>query len=139
MQWRTGKFRSRWLAGALGLSLLLGIGLLILRSTASPICEANLNKIRPGMPRAAVEKLLGGPAGDYRHRETVYDATEIVLPDGEPMAAEYVLVDAEEWRGDRMLIGVTFDETNRVKSTFGVRVVAASWYRTMWRWLPVFP
>ena len=103
---------------------------------ASPIGAATLDKIRPGMQRAEVEELLGGPPGDYRRRGAIYDAIAVVVPDGQPAAAEHSLEGTEEWRGDQMLIAVRFDRTGGVESAFGLPLAPSSWYRTLQRWLP---
>ena len=136
MRLRTNKLPYIWILGALCLILATGIGALTLRPSPSPICAASLNKIRQGMPRAEVEQLLGGSSGDYCRRGTIYDATAVVVPDGEPTAVEYSLEGTEEWRGDRMLIAVRFDLTGRVESAFGVGLAPPPWYRTLQQWVP---
>jgi hypothetical protein len=65
--------------------------LLALRPAPPPIRRANLDQIRPGMDRADVAALLGGPPGDYRRRARVFDATAVVVPAGQPPADEYSL------------------------------------------------
>ena len=131
----TNKLPSQLLLGALCLILAIGIGALALRPSPSPICAASLNKIRQGMPRTEVEQLLGGLPGDYCHPGTIYDATAVVVPCGEPTAAEYSREGTKEWRGDRMLIVVRFDLTGRVESAFGVGLAPPPWYRTLQRWV----
>ena len=88
------------------------------------------------MPRNGVEELLGGPSGDYRRPGTVYDAMSVVVPDGQPAAAEYSLEGTEEWRGDQMLIAVRFDRTGGVESAFGLPLAPPPWSRTLQQWLP---
>jgi hypothetical protein len=136
MQLRTVKVCSRGIMGTLCLILATGIGILALRPSPSPICTASLDQIHPGMPCAGVEELLGGPPGDYGHRGTTYDATSVILPDGQPAAAEYSLEDTEEWHGDRMLIAVRFDRTGGAESAFGVDLAPPPWYRSLQQWLP---
>ncbi len=128
--------RFLWILGMACLILAIVVGLWPLCSPASPISAATLDKIRPGMPRAEVEELLGGPPGDYRHRGVVYDASGVLLPVGQAAAAEYSLDGTEEWRGDQMLIAVRFDRTGGVESAFGLPLAPPSWYRTLQRWLP---
>ena len=136
MQLRTVNVCSRWIMGTLCLILATGIGMLALRPSPSPICTASLDKIHPGMPRAGVAELLGGPPGDYGRRGTTYDATSVSVPDGQPAAAAYSLEGTEEWHGDRMLIAVRFDWTGTVESAFGVDLAPPPWYRTLQQWLP---
>ena len=131
-----GTARFRKILGATCLLLTIAIGWLALRSPASPIGAATVNKIRPGMPRAEVENLLGGPPGDYCHRRTIYDAVGVLVPEGQLVAAEYSLEGTEEWHGDRMLIAVKFGPTDKVESAFGLRRAPPSWYRAWQRWLP---
>jgi hypothetical protein len=88
------------------------------------------------MSRAEVQKLLGGPAGDYGHGRTIYDATAIVVPAGQPPVAEYSLEATEEWRGDHMLIAVKFDQTGKVVQAFGVEPAPPFWYRSLQQWVP---
>jgi hypothetical protein len=88
------------------------------------------------MSRAEVEKLLGGPPGNYGLPGTIYDATAVVVPAGQPPAAEYSMKEMEEWDGDRMLIAVRFDQTGKVVYAFGVEPAPPTWYRALQQWLP---
>lgn len=130
------RLRSRWLLAALCLLLAADLGLLALRLSPSPINAASLDRIRPGMTRAEVEALLGGPPGDYRRRGAVYDALAVVVPDGQPEADKYTSEGTEEWLGDRMLIAVRFDRGDRVELAYGVLPDPPAWYRALRRWLP---
>ncbi len=88
------------------------------------------------MSRAEVEELLGGAPGNYGHGGTIYDATAIVVPTGQPPVGEYNLEATEEWRGDDLLIAVKFDQASRVVYAFGVEPAPPLWYRSLQQWFP---
>src|SRR5262245_52496151 len=96
----------RWAPFAAGVALAVGVVVLAPRPVPPPISGDGLEQIRPGMDRAAVAAVLGGPAGDYRRRPAVcYDATAVVVPAGQSPADECNLPDnGDQWLGDRMLI-----------------------------------
>src|SRR6516165_8661483 len=103
MRLRRDIFRYRWVLAAICFALITGFLMLSLHPSRSSICAASVHKIHAGMSRAEVEELLGGPPGNYGQPGTIYDAAAIVVPAGQPPAAEYSLDGTEEWRGDRML------------------------------------
>jgi hypothetical protein len=133
------RVRRRYVLSGLLLAFICGVGLWAAWPAPSPIGRAGLGKIRPGMRRAEVEALLGGPPGDYRCEGAVYEATAVEAPGWHPPTADYSLDGAEEWRGDRMLIAVKFDRDGRVESAFGVGRAPARWYRVLQSWLPFLP
>lgn len=62
----------RMLFRASGL-VLAGVALFVLWPRTSQVTPENLTLIREGMTRAEVEKVLGGPPGDYRTGPTLED------------------------------------------------------------------
>ncbi len=97
---------------------------------------ATLNQIRPGMDRTEVEHLLGGPPGDHRHGNTIYDAAAVVLPTWQAFDAdELTLATKDQWEEDGLLVVVRFDEAGKVRSAFGLLPSPPAWYRTLRRWL----
>jgi hypothetical protein len=75
----------------------------------SRINDATVASIRPGMTGADVERLLGGPPGDYTTRD-VYWAMESsrLVPPGTPLS----------WIGDEGEATVYFDEEGGVTGAF---------------------
>jgi hypothetical protein len=71
------------------------------RGTANT--RENAAKIQPGMARAEVEALLGGPAGDYTAGR--YAAAPEPVAVGSPFS---------EWLGEECSVLVSFDEGGRV-------------------------
>jgi hypothetical protein len=80
----------------------LVVWLLLPRGTA--ITRGNAAKIQPGMTRAEVEALLGGPAGDYTAGR--YAAAPEPVAVGGPSFSE--------WLGEECSVMVSFDEEDRV-------------------------
>ncbi len=58
----------------MGLAVLLAAGALALRPRSDRITFDNFSRIQEGMSRAEVEAILGGPPGDYRTVQTVYES-----------------------------------------------------------------
>jgi hypothetical protein len=132
-EWKTWR---RLAVVTVGVVLLLA-WLLALRPGSPAIGPASLDAIRPGMDRAEVVQLLGGPPGDYRRRTTtVYKATAVVVPNGMPCDDEDLSLEfPDQWQGEAMLIVVRFDEEGKVRSAYGVLPSPPLWYRTVRRWL----
>jgi hypothetical protein len=99
-----------WLAGLIGLSILIS-GLFGLSAWyRSPIQYENFDQIRPGMTLAEVEALLGCPPGDYRKCEIAYALDDIDFP---------INADEARWQGSQGDLMIFHDE-NKI-------VVGKSW------------
>src|SRR4051794_12517958 len=90
------------------LAVLLVVGLLVVSYWPtipdSPINAANAAQIQPGMTRADVEAVLGGPPGVYGRNRVSYCFTGST-----PSASDSVI-----WFGDELAIVVQFDSEDRV-------------------------
>jgi hypothetical protein len=100
--------RKRVLLWAGLLVLLAGVGMAgVLWVTPAPsrISHATVERIQPGMAKSEVERLLGGPPGDYTTRPLVslMDSTRLVPP-----------VTPVRWLGDQGEVAVYFDQEERV-------------------------
>ena len=118
------------------LVILLVTGWFAWNRSSSPICSANLDRIRPGMHRSEVETILGGPRGDYRDDEaTTHDHSEsaLVFPRGQERKIKRAHV--ERWFGEEFLIVVSFDEADRVKLAYGCPPLRKPWYHDLDQWL----
>ncbi len=95
------------------LVVLAGVGALSVRWLTVPvtshISEATVARIQPGMTKAEVERLLGGPPGDYTTRSMVW-ALEIsrLVPPGTPAS----------WLSDEGEATVYFDEEGLVTGAY---------------------
>ena len=79
---------------------------------------------------------MGGPPGDYRRGPRVYDADGPVVPGWQAGDKELSLAWPDQWRGDRLLIAVAFDDQGKVQAAFGLRPAPPAWYREVQGWLP---
>ena len=89
-----------------GLVVVSAAGLIVLRPWGDRLTTANISRVRPGMTRAEVETILGGPPGDYATVRTVsanrpYENV-VNLAGGST-------VRCSDWRDDYCLIRVTWD------------------------------
>lgn len=71
------------------------------------IDDESLAKIRKGMTEADVERILGGPAGEYG-----YGDSELLTWTGDSFG--WWVLDKRVWRGENLAILVSFDEDGRV-------------------------
>jgi hypothetical protein len=129
----------RWFCLLLVLVCLVGpmAAVAVLRVPPSAADRAILDRIQPGTPRVEVERMLGGPPGDYCHGRTIYAATAIVVPRGQETGDEaFDLAEESQWQRDGLLIVVHFDEADRVEFAFGLLPSRQPWYRLLQRWLP---
>lgn len=104
---RCGVSRLAFLA-ALSIALLVG-GTLALRTEVKRcrVTPENHKKIVVGMKREQVEKLLGGPPGDYSSGPSVYSASHIWWSESD-----------SKWVGDECMIVVRFDGAGGVARWF---------------------
>ena len=97
--------RKWWWTTPLAVFLLLAGALLpALHPPPQKVTEANSERIKPGMTRAEVEAILGGPPGDYRTRPT--QTVDIWMAEG------------EAWFGDEGDCIVAFDRGVAVAPAF---------------------
>jgi hypothetical protein len=104
------------LTGVLAVVLVLGGALFaLLRPWPCPVNRAACERVEQGMSRAEVEKILGGPAGDYRTRPAGGHLEEwdsprrgVVncIPPIDGVLGFYVEV--WQWRGDEGNVQVSF-------------------------------
>ena len=94
-----------------GLAVGVAAGVVVLWPWGDRVTTANFSHVRPGMTRAEVETIFGGPPGDY--------ATVRTVSANRPY--EYVVnmaggstVRCSDWRDDSCLIRVTWDEDGAV-------------------------
>jgi hypothetical protein len=106
------------LLSAVALSAVLLL-LLLARPDGPSVSWRNYCRIQPGMTRAEVEELLGGPAGGY-----CTEWTELELDLSLPPPPD----DGEMWSADDGGIIVMFDRSGRVQAHGWVR----SKYGTKW-------
>jgi hypothetical protein len=69
----------------------------LLAPRSSPVTRAAYERIEQGMTNAKVEKILGGPPGDYSTR-----------PQNEIVLIGYRSPRTQEWKGDEVTISVFF-------------------------------
>jgi hypothetical protein len=95
-----------WIAGSL---LLAGIVLLlawIAALQARHLNVENFSEIRPGMTQAEVERLLGGPPGNYgRYSQCIMTLEGYIAPPGSV---------EKRWRDDAHCFEIYFDQEDRV-------------------------
>jgi hypothetical protein len=123
------KRRRLWVVvGVLGFVGIV-LALLLFYRPVSRISTYHMARIQPGMTRAQVESILGGPPGDYR-------TPPLRLPDDQMLAQ---LPAGEQWQGDRYSIYITFDAQGRVENVTGFMpgAMRESWYRALQQWLPL--
>ena len=128
--------RSIAIAGGVCLFLLMVSWFWALKPAPSRISAGTLDKIQPGMARAEVEELLGGPPGDYSRQQMIYDPEDPFVPTGQADDAELSLSPEDQWRGERLMIVVDFDGAGKVKWAVGLRPARSGWYQMLQRWLP---
>jgi hypothetical protein len=127
--------KRRRLLIALGL-VLAAVAAWYLLAPVPRISSYYSRKIQPGMTRAQVETILGGPPGDYR-------TAPFRLPDDQIIAqvpaGERWLPAGEQWQGDRFSVYVTFDAQGRVDKVTGFMPgpMPGSWYRALQEWMPL--
>ena len=114
--------RHRWLLLAVVACGLLATGAYCLTRPRLSINEETCAKIRPGMTRAEVEGLIGGPPGDY--------TTSPRLRGGCAMA--YEICDC--WVSDEGEIVVEFDDGRVSQVRFG-EVLGPSFLERLRTWL----
>ncbi len=83
----------KYLIAGLAVALLLGGALFaLLRPWHCPVNRAAFERIKEGMTRAEVEKILGGPAGDYRTDQEREEGMGGVNPIGPNMITPFTVV-----------------------------------------------
>jgi hypothetical protein len=101
---------------ALGIVLLLvGVWLALVMPTRCPVTEAASERIKPGMTRAEVEAILGGPPGEYRTR--IYPEPDEYLPSSGWVSDGFRGWKAGEWQGDEGKVSIYFDSSDSVFTT----------------------
>jgi hypothetical protein len=129
----------KYLLAGLAVALLLGGALFaLLGPWPCRVTRANCERIKPGMTRAQVEKVFGGPEGDYRTRPGAESDPGIFMP--------IPTVTEEVWWGDVGHVYVTFTPGGVVALAKFVEaapnnpgpVAVATWRlkRLKERWLP---
>ena len=97
---------------------------------AHHINGASIDQIQPGMSESEVEKMLGGPAGDYSGGRTVVGVLDISVSVGGSF---------KEWVAEEFAIGVSFDEHGKVVYATPLHVVptGASFFERLRRQLGI--
>lgn len=123
--------RGRWWLGAMAMLLLvLGAALPLVLPWRSPVTRASSELIQPGMTRAVVEQLLGGPPGDYRTRPPPPFVLRIAFDSSGRIVRE-------QWEGHEGITTVSFYDDGTVHDASYEE--AASYDPTvaelaLWRW-----
>jgi hypothetical protein len=123
----------RFLISLLAVALvLLGTLLGLLLPSSCPVTRAAFERIKPGMTRAEVEGILGGPAGDYSTRPVTFlfvvegGGGSMVV--GSPSVTRPVYADEtiEEWLGNEGVVFTHFLADGRVYELWFVERTSTS-------------
>jgi outer membrane protein assembly factor BamE (lipoprotein component of BamABCDE complex) len=119
--------RKKLLLGAVFLAVPLALLVMVLWLPRHHITPENVERITPGMTRAAVEELLGAPAGSYDGCQFTYLGSTIVTltPKWEDSA----------WASRDAAVYLQFDEDQRVRQVYvgAPLIVRENWLDTLRR------
>jgi hypothetical protein len=109
----------RTLLAALVPALLLALGALLVWPRRSAIAPANAERIQEGMPLAAVEELLGGPARNESGMPDNFVNDAFVLADADAVKAGRLRpgarpFDERRWASPGYVVVVECDDSGRV-------------------------
>jgi hypothetical protein len=102
----------------------------LLRPSRDNITEANAARVQVGMSKAEVERILGGPPGNYSPPVCRYGLFGPKMPiwktdDLMDMPPDAFAGRVDEWDGKAFRVEVLFDSEDRVYHVACVRVVKA--------------